>query len=149
MKWLCWPNSQCLSLSISRWLFIKVSILSHIYSQCLKKTPFVIWKQSNFTWFTNIIQSMWNRMWNNYYKFHKGYKSFQNLEVYIHFLTHNYRYYFHINIFQSTKTYIKIIYILLGLCFIIMQKIVKLLFNVGPWFRFKNIHPRKHYNVTT
>ncbi len=56
-------------------------LIFHIFMVNALKTPFYDMKIIKiFKWFTNMIQIMWNRMWDGQYKFHLCYGSiFQNV----------------------------------------------------------------------
>jgi len=102
-----------------------------------------------FMWLMNMVQNMWNHMWNNYYKFHKGW-NFIYFWVYLHFKC-TITCIVLIQIYSNPPWYIFKNYFLKLKKVIIyhnMQKYCEKSF-VLTWFKFKNIHSIKHYNVTS
>jgi hypothetical protein len=152
-----WPNSQCLLPSISKWLFGKISIYHIMLKVNTLKKSQILWDENYQTfhmvqkhgskyvqshvceiYITNFmkVKNHFNHLWSIF--------AFFNTQLQVYFL---YKYFNLYNI--HSKQFFSFLFYYLGY---ILPYYVKTLWNfllMLTWFKFKNTHLRKQYNVTT
>jgi hypothetical protein len=123
-----WPNSQCLSLSISKWLFVKISIYHILMVNALKRFNLSDENDETFHMGQTICEITFEIYITNFIHVGSHFNYFWNIFA---FLVHNYRCYFNANIFQSIMIYTKNYFLIYYLGYTITCKyIVKLFFHV-------------------